>query len=87
VLALVWLASLPFATTIAFAVIAWLSLVNSPGWPRVQQSFFDFDTAGAALPAVLNGLMLNLRVLLFSAIGVLVVGLSLALLRTLRSPI
>jgi polar amino acid transport system permease protein len=76
-----------FGSTIAFAVIAWLSLVNSPGWPRVQQSFFDFDTAVAALPAVLNGLWLNLRVLLFSAIGVLVVGLSLALLRTLRSPI
>lgn len=76
-----------FGSTIAFAVIAWLSLVNSPGWPRVQQSFFDLDTAVAALPAVLDGLMLNLRVLLFSAIGVLVVGLSLALLRTLRSPI
>jgi polar amino acid transport system permease protein len=76
-----------FGSTIAFAVVAWLSLVTSPGWPRVQQSFFDVDTAVAALPAVLNGLMLNLRVLLFSAIGVLVVGLSLALLRTLRSPI
>jgi len=74
-------------STIAFAVIAWLSLVNSPGWPRVQQSFFNFDTAVAALPAVLDGLLLNLRVLLYSAIGVLVFGLSLALLRTLRSPI
>jgi polar amino acid transport system permease protein len=68
-------------------LIAWVSLVNSPGWPRVQQSFFDLDTAAAALPAVLEGLLLNLRVLLYSAIGVLVVGLSLALLRTLRSPV
>ena len=74
-------------STIAFAVIVWLSLVNSPGWPRVQQSFFNLDTAVAALPAVLDGLLLNLRVLLYSAIGVLVFGLSLALLRTLRSPI
>jgi polar amino acid transport system permease protein len=76
-----------FLSTIAFALIAWVSLVNSPGWPRVQQSFFDVDTAVAALPAVLEGLLLNLRVLLYSAIGVLVVGLSLALLRTLRSPV
>jgi polar amino acid transport system permease protein len=76
-----------FISTIAFALIAWISLVNSPGWPRVQQSFFDVDTAIAALPAVLEGLLLNLRVLLYSAIGVLVVGLSLALLRTLRSPV
>lgn len=76
-----------FLSTIAFALIAWVSLVNTPGWPRVQQSFFDVDTAVAALPAVLEGLALNLRVLLYSAIGVLVVGLSLALLRTLRSPV
>ena len=76
-----------FLSTIAFALIAWVSLVNSPGWPRVQQSFFNIDTAIAALPAVLEGLLLNLRVLLYSAIGVLVVGLSLALLRTLRSPV
>jgi polar amino acid transport system permease protein len=76
-----------FVSTIAFAIVAWVSLVSSPGWPRVEQSFFNFETAVAALPSVLDGLMLNLRVLLFSAIGVLVFGLTLALLRTLRSPI
>ena len=76
-----------FVSTIAFAVIAWLSLVSSPGWPRVEQSFFNFETAVAALPSVLDGLLLNLRVLFFSVIGVLVFGLTLALLRTLRSPI
>ena len=74
-------------STIAFAIVAWLSLVNTPGWDRVQQSFFDYDTAVKALPHVLDGLLLNLRVLLFSAIGVLVFGLALALLRTLRAPI
>ena len=76
-----------FISTIAFAVIAWLSLVSSPGWPRVEQSFFNLETAVAALPSVLDGLLLNLRVLFFSVIGVLVFGLTLALLRTLRSPI
>jgi polar amino acid transport system permease protein len=74
-------------STIAFAVIGYLSLTNAPGWDRVQQSFFNYDTAVAALPHVLDGLLLNLRVLFFSAIGVLVFGLALALLRTLRSPI
>jgi polar amino acid transport system permease protein len=74
-------------STVAFAIVAWLSLVNTPGWDRVQQSFFDYDTAVQALPHVLDGLLLNLRVLFFSAIGVLVFGLALALLRTLRAPI
>ena len=76
-----------FISTVAFATVAWLSLVSSPGWPRVEQSFFNWETAVQAFPSVIDGLLLNLRVLLFSAIGVLVFGLALALLRTLRSPI
>jgi polar amino acid transport system permease protein len=76
-----------FISTIAFAAIAYFSLTSSPGWDRVQQSFFNYDTAVSALPHVLEGLLLNLRVLFFSTIGVLVFGLALALLRTLRSPI
>jgi polar amino acid transport system permease protein len=76
-----------FISTLAFAVFAWFALVSSPGWPRVEQSFFNWETAVEAFPAVIDGLLLNLRVLFFSAIGVLVFGLTLALLRTLRSPI
>jgi polar amino acid transport system permease protein len=74
-------------STLSFAVIGFLSLTSAPGWDRVQQSFFNYDTAVQALPHVLDGLLLNLRVLFFSAMGVLVFGLALALLRTLRSPI
>lgn len=76
-----------FISTIVFAAIAWFTIVNAPGWDRVEQSFFDLETMQAALPKVLDGLLLNLRVLFFSAIGVLVFGLSLALLGTLRAPI
>ena len=76
-----------FISTVAFAAIAWLTIINAPGWDRVEQSFFDFETLSQAWPKVLEGLLLNLRVLFFSAIGVLVFGLSLALLRTLRAPI
>jgi len=75
------------ASTLAFAAVVWVALVKSPGWPRVHQSFFDAATARAALPQVVDGLWLNLRVLAYSSIGVLVVGLTLALLRTLRAPI
>ena len=76
-----------FLSTLGFAAIAWITIINAPGWDRVEQSFFDLETLQAAWPKVLDGLMLNLRVLFFSCIGVLVIGLSLALLRTLRAPI
>ena len=74
-------------STLAFAVVAWLLLVSTPGWSRVQASFFDWDTAVAAFPRVLDGLWLNLRVLLFASISVLVVALLLALATTLRNPV
>ena len=75
------------ASTLAFALVAWLLLVNTPGWSRVQASFFDWDTAVKAFPRVLDGLWLNLRVLVFASVSVLIVALILALLTTLRNPI
>ncbi|MFM5951485.1 MAG: ABC transporter permease subunit [Micrococcales bacterium] len=74
-------------STLAFAVLAWLLLVNTPGWSRVQASFFDWETAVKAFPRVLDGLWLNLRVLVFASISVLVVALLLALATTLRNPV
>ena len=74
-------------STVGFAVLAWLLLVNTPGWSRVQTSFFDWETAVKAFPRVLDGLWLNLRVLVFASISVLIFALVLALLTTLRNPI
>lgn len=61
--------------------------VTSPGWPRVQSSFFDPDVAWAALPDVATGLWLNVRVWLAASVLMLVGGLFLAVLRTSRSPV
>lgn len=74
-------------STIVFAAVVWYGVTSAPGWPRVRTTFFDPATAWAALPAVLEGLWLNLRVLVVAEIGVLVVGLLVAVLRTLRGPV
>ncbi|WP_138315918.1 amino acid ABC transporter permease [Rhodoluna limnophila] len=76
-----------FISTVVFAAVAVLALVNTPGWERVSTSFFDWDTAIGAFPRVLEGLWLNLRVLVFAVIGVLIFGLLLAIMRTLRNPV
>lgn len=75
------------ASTIVFAVVAWLIIVNTPGWARVQQTFFDPSIAVQALPRVAEGFLLNLRVLAFATIGVAVFGTLLASIRTLRGPV
>lgn len=73
-------------STVLVTAVAVLGLVSSPGWPRVQQSFLDPDVAWAALPKVLEGLWLNVRVMAGSAVLIVVVALLLALARTLRGP-
>jgi polar amino acid transport system permease protein len=64
-----------------------VAITSSPGWPRVQASFFDPDVAREALPNVARGLWLNIRVWAAAAVGMLVLGLLLAVLRTLRGPV
>lgn len=71
-------------STLVVGVLLVVGVTGSPGWARVQQSFFDADTARDALPDVLRGLWLNVRLLVFCAMGALLVGLGVALLRTLR---
>ncbi|CAN5137297.1 amino acid ABC transporter permease [soil metagenome] len=74
-------------STLVLAVVAWVTIVNTPGWARVQQTFFDPEVAWAALPRVGEGFLLNLRVLLFAVVGVLVLSIVLAGIRTLRGPV
>ncbi|QCB95177.1 amino acid ABC transporter permease [Cellulomonas shaoxiangyii] len=75
-----------FASTIGLAVVAVLAVRATPGWPRVRASFFDADVARRALPAVLEGLWLNVRVMAVCAVVIVVVALLLALARTLQGP-
>ncbi|MBP2474287.1 polar amino acid transport system permease protein [Crossiella equi] len=74
-------------STLVFAALAYLLVTGAPGWPRVRDSFFDLDSAVKALPAVLDGLWLNIRVLVVCQLLILVLGLAIAALRTLRGPV
>ena len=75
------------ASTLTVVVVVVAGLVNTPGWPRVKSSFFDLAVARAALPEVLVGLWLNIRVMAVCAVFILAFGLGIALLRTLRGPV
>ena len=75
------------ASTLAFAALVWFGLLATPGWQRVEESFFNWEVAVASFPRVIDGLLLNLRVLLVAAVLVLVFGLMLAVFRTLKAPV
>ena len=75
------------ASTVVFAAIVWLTVIRTPGWAAVQESFFDPRIAIESLPKVWDGFLLNLQVLGLSVITVSVVALTVAVLRTLRGPV
>lgn len=62
-------------------------VTSAPGWPRVKQSFLSYDVARSALPDLLTGFWLNIKVFTISAVLILALGLLLAVLRTLRGPV
>lgn len=75
------------ASTVVVLVVLVVAAVSSPGWPRVQAAFFDVGVGWKSLPHVLEGLWLNVRVWLAGSVLMLVFGMLLAVLRTLRGPV
>lgn len=64
-----------------------LAITGSPGWDRVRTSFFDPKIARESFGAVLDGLWLNVRMLVVCAVVALALGLFIAVLRTLRGAV
>ncbi|MFI5805284.1 amino acid ABC transporter permease [Streptomyces sp. NPDC051561] len=73
-------------STLITAVVLYVVIVNSPGWQRTRETFFDPAFAAKAFPEVMEGLWLNLRLLVVCGASVLVLGMLLAIARTLRGP-
>ncbi len=74
-------------STIVFAALVWFGLLSTPGWVRVEETFFNWEVAVESFPRIFDGLLLNLRVLLVASVLVLIFGLTLAVIRTLKSPV
>ena len=70
-------------STVVLVAALTVAVTGSPGWPRVQDSFFNLHVARKSVPDVAGGLWLNLRVFLAVSVLMLVLGLLIAVLRTL----
>ncbi|MFE1921858.1 amino acid ABC transporter permease [Streptomyces asoensis] len=74
-------------SSLVTGAVLYLVVVGAPGWPRTKETFFDGQYAREALPKVLEGLWLNVRLLLVCGAAVLVLGMLIAVARTLRGPV
>lgn len=74
-------------STVVFAIVIGVVLVNSPGWQVTRDTFFNPEYFREALPAVWQGLLLNIRVLAGAVIGVAVLATVIAAVRSLKGPV
>ncbi|WP_375430220.1 amino acid ABC transporter permease [uncultured Friedmanniella sp.] len=79
--------AIALVSTVLIVVALVVGIGSTPGWPRVQETFFDPARAWSALPGVATGLWLNVRIMIVCGLLIVVVGLTLAVLRTLRGPV
>ena len=80
-------AAIASISTIVVVGVLGVVVTTSSGWPRVQETFFDWDKAVSSFPAVLSGLWLNIRVLMVCSVLITALGLTIAVMRTLRGPV
>jgi polar amino acid transport system permease protein len=62
-------------------------ILTSPGWPTVRRQFFSSSHFASAFGGVLSGFWLDVRMFVVVELVVLVVGLAIALCRTVNAPI
>lgn len=74
-------------STAVVGVVAVVAVTGAPGWDRVRATFLNTAIARDALPDILVGLWLNVRLLAVCALGALLLGLGIAVLRTLRAAV
>ncbi len=74
------------STVVVFTAIGWV-VVNSPGWPAVQESFLNAEVFWNALPDLIEAFWVNVRLFLIAEVLILGFGLVLAVLRSLPGPV
>jgi polar amino acid transport system permease protein len=74
------------STVVVFGVIGWI-VVNSPGWPRVQEAFLNGPIFWESLPKLVSKFFVNIQLFLAAEVLILAFGLLLAILRGLPGPV
>jgi polar amino acid transport system permease protein len=60
---------------------------RTQGWPVVQQTFFNGEQFRESFPGLIEAFWLNVRIFLIAEPLILILGLALAMARTLRAPV
>lgn len=61
-------------------------ILTSPGWPKVRETFFNWEVFSDSFPNVLEAFWFDVRMFVAIEVVVLALGLVVALVRTTRAP-
>ena len=74
------------STVVVFGALGFL-IVTSPGWPDVQESFFNAEIFWETLPDITRALWKNIQLFVLSEVFILIFALVLAVMRSLPGPV
>ncbi len=74
-------------STIAFFGLLILLATSAPGWPQVREQFFDWEIFKESLRDIAPRLLVNIKIFLIAEVFILVLGLAIAILRSLPGPV
>lgn len=74
------------SSVVVLGGLAWL-IANAPGWASVQRSFLDGRVFADALPGIVGAFAVNVQLFVAAEILVLIIGLGLAIVRSLPGPV
>lgn len=63
-----------------------IATVTSPGWERVQSTYFDVEYARSVLPDLAHGFVLNVKLFLVAEVFILVLAVLVAIVRVVPFP-
>ena len=79
--------AIAIVSTAVFFTALVLVVVNAPGWERVERSFFDWENFTESAPNIVARFEVNVRLFLIAEVLILVLGLVLAVMRSLPGPV
>ncbi|MCO7239350.1 MULTISPECIES: amino acid ABC transporter permease [unclassified Aeromicrobium] len=78
--------SVAAVSTVVVLGLLLLGVVSSPGWDRVQRTFFDWQDAKDSVGPITEAFWLNVRLFVVCEVFILVVALVVAVVRVVPSP-
>ena len=75
------------ASLVVFVGVVTALVTRTPGWPVVQETFFNGPEFASTFPGLLKAFLLNVRIFITAEPLILILGLLVALARTLRAPV